>query len=114
MEQGKVDIQVSRESGIKKVQDVSDEVREEEPLNAENFFIDGNDISDNEEISNADRELLLILLTEKILLLMLKNSLKNQMRQKWKLFILKKKSKKREQMSTDDYEKRENVNVEKV
>ena len=45
--------------------------------------IDDNDIFDSEEISNADREFfLLILLTEQILLPMLKNSLKNQMRQK--------------------------------
>ena len=56
LEQDKVDVQVSRESDIKKVLDVSDEVKEEEPLNAENFFIDDNDIFDSKEISNADRE----------------------------------------------------------
>ena len=56
LEQDKVDIQVSRESDIKKVQDAFDEVKEEEPLNVKNFFIGDNDIFENEEISNADRE----------------------------------------------------------
>ena len=57
--------------------------------------------------------LLLTLLTEKILLPMLKNSLKNQMSQKWKLFIQKKKKiEKREQMSIDDDKKRKNASVE--
>ena len=55
MEQDKIDIQVSRESDIKKVQDVFDEVKEEE----ENFFIDDNDIFDSEEISNAYREFII-------------------------------------------------------
>ena len=55
--------------------------------------------------------LLLILLTEQILLPMLKDSLKNQMRQKWKLFIPRKKNEKKEQMSIDDDEKTENVSV---
>ena len=93
LEQEKVDIQVSRESEIKKVKDVFD-VKEEEPLNVENFFIDDNDIFKSEEISNADMigNLLSILLTEQILWPMLKNSLKNKMHQKWKLFILKKKN----------------------
>ena len=59
LEQDRVDIQVSRESDIKKVQDVFDEFKEEEPLNAENFFIDDNDICDSEEISNADREFII-------------------------------------------------------
>ena len=58
LEQDKVDIQVSRESDIKKVQDVFDEVKEEE----ENFFIDDNDIFDSEEISNADREFIIDLI----------------------------------------------------
>ena len=91
LEQDKVDIQVSRQSDIKKVQDVFDEIKEEEPLNVENFFIDDNDIFDSEEISNVDREFILLLLTAQILFPILKNSLKNQMSQKWKLFILKKK-----------------------
>ena len=41
---------------------------------------------------------------------MLKDSLKNQMRQKWKLFIPRKKNEKKEQMSIDDDET-ENVSV---
>ena len=48
-----------RESDIKKVQDVFGEVKGEEPLNVENFFIDDNDIFDSEEISNADREFII-------------------------------------------------------
>ena len=57
--------------------------------------------------------LLLTLLTEQILLPMLKNSLKNQMSQKQKLFIQKKKKiEKREQMSIDDDKKRKNASVE--
>ena len=52
LEQGKVNIQVSREPDMKKVQDIFDEVKEEEPLNVEIFFIDDNDIFDSEEISN--------------------------------------------------------------
>ena len=62
MEQDKVDIQVSRQSDIKKVQDVFDEIKEEEPLNVENFFIDDNDIFDSEEISNVDREFIIALI----------------------------------------------------
>ena len=57
--------------------------------------------------------LLLILLTEKFLLPLLKDSLKNQMDQKWKLFILRKKIEKKEQMSIHDDEKRKNERVEK-
>ena len=62
LEQDKVDIQVSRQSDIKKVQDVFDEIKEEEPLNIENFFIDDNDIFDSEEISNVDREFIIALI----------------------------------------------------
>ena len=62
LEQNKVDIQVSRESDIIKVQDVFDRVKEEEPLNVENFFIDGNDIFDSEEIYNGNREFIIDLI----------------------------------------------------
>ena len=62
LKQDKTDIQVSRESDIKKVQDVFDEVKEEEPLDVENFFIDDNDIFNSEEISNADREFIIDLI----------------------------------------------------
>ena len=62
MEQDKVDIQISRESDIKKVQDIFDEVKEEEPLNVQNFFIDDKNIFDSEEISSADREFIIDLI----------------------------------------------------
>ena len=62
MEQDKVDIQVLRESDIKKFQHVFDEVKEEELLDVENFFIDDNDIFESEEISNADREFIIDLI----------------------------------------------------
>ena len=62
MEQHKVDLQFSREYDIKKIQDVFDEVKEEEPLNFENFFIGDNDIFDSEEISNADMEFIIVLI----------------------------------------------------
>ena len=55
LKQNQVDIQTARESDIKKVQDVF-EVKEVEPINVEDFFIDDSDIFDSEEISNADRE----------------------------------------------------------
>ena len=56
LEQNKVDIHIAKETGIKKVQDIFDEVKEEEPMNFENLFIDDNDIFDIEEISNTDWE----------------------------------------------------------
>ena len=62
MEQDKVHIQVLRESDIKKFQYVFDEVKEEELLDVENFFIDDNDIFESEEISNADREFIIDLI----------------------------------------------------
>ena len=89
-----------------KVQDVFEEVKREEPINVENFFIDDNDVFESEGISNADREFIIDFITEQILLPILKDSLKNQMRQKWKLFILReKKVEKKEQMSIDVVEK---------
>ena len=62
LEQNKVDIQIREESTIKKLQDVFQEVKEEKSINVENFFIDGNDIFDSEEISNADREFIIDLI----------------------------------------------------
>ena len=62
MEQDKVDIQISRESDIKKVQDIFDEVKEEESLNVQNFFIDDKNIFDSEEVSSADREFIIDLI----------------------------------------------------
>ena len=62
LEQKKVDIQIREESTIKKLQDVFQEVKEEKSINVESFFIDGNDIFDSEEISNADREFIIDLI----------------------------------------------------
>ena len=57
-------MQVSRESDIKEVHDVFDEVKEEEPLNVENFFIGDNDIFDSEGIANADMEFIIDLINK--------------------------------------------------
>ena len=56
LEQNKVDIQIAKESDIKKVQDVFDKVKEEEPINVENFFINDTYFFNSEEIFNSDRE----------------------------------------------------------
>ena len=113
LKQDKLDVQVSRESDIKKVQDVFVEVKEEEPLNVENFFMMTMTFLTVKRFLMQKGNLLLVLLTEQILLPMLKNSLKNLMCQKWKLFILKrKKIEKKEEMSIDDDENRENASIE--
>ena len=92
LEQNKVDNQETKEPDLKKVQDVFDKVKEEEPINVDNFFIDDNDIFDSEEVFNADREFIIDLINRtSVLLLILKDLLKNQMSQKWKLLILRKK-----------------------
>ena len=78
LEQNKVDIQIAKELGIKKGQHFFHEVKEKKPINVANFFIDDNDIFDSEEILMQIGNLLLILLTEQILLPMLKDLLKNQ------------------------------------
>ena len=61
LEQDKTDMQVSRESDIKKVQDIFDEVKKEEPLNVEIVFTDDN-IFNSEKISNVDREFIIDLI----------------------------------------------------
>ena len=91
LEQDKVDIQVSRESDIKNVQDVFDVVKEEEPLNDENFLIDDNDFFDSEEISNTDKEFITDFINRTNFNAYAKKFVEDQMSQKWKLFILKKK-----------------------
>ena len=91
MEQDKVDIQVSRESDIKNVQDVFDVVKEEEPLNDEDFLIDDNDFFDSEEISNTDKEFITDFINRTNFNAYAKKFVEDQMSQKWKLFILKKK-----------------------
>ena len=89
LEQNKVDIQIAKKSGIKKVQDVFDEVNEEEPSNVLKISLLMTMIfSTVKRFLMQIVNLLLILLTEQILLLMLKDLWKNQIHQKWKLFIL--------------------------
>ena len=75
---------------IKKYKTFLKKSKKEEPINVENFFIDDN-VFESGGISNADREFIIDFITDQILLPILKDSLKNQMRQKWKLFILRKK-----------------------
>ena len=58
-EPNKVDIQISKESDIKKVQNIFDEVKEEKPIDVDNFFIDDNDIFYSEEIFNAVKEFII-------------------------------------------------------
>ena len=62
LEQSKIDVQIAKESDIKKIQDIFEEVKEEEPINVEKVFFNDNDIFDSEEISNADREFLIDLI----------------------------------------------------
>ena len=88
LEQNKVDnLNCKR---IKKYKTFLKKSKKEEPINVENFFIDDN-VFESGGISNADREFIIDFITDQILLPILKDSLKNQMRQKWKLFILRKK-----------------------
>ena len=79
MEKDKVDILVSTKSDIERIQDIFDRVKEEEPLNVENFFINDNDIFDSEEISNANRKFIIDLINITNLIADAKNSLKNQL-----------------------------------
>ena len=110
--QDKVDIQVSRESDIKKVQDVFDEVKEEEPLNAENFFIDDNDIFNSEEISNA-REFIIGLINRTNFIANAKEFVEESNESKMEIVHPEeKKIEKKEQMSIDDDEERESASVE--
>ena len=53
LEQNKVDLKLSKEAEIKRLQDVFDEVKQLRDI--ENFFIDYNDIFDSDEISEAGR-----------------------------------------------------------
>ena len=95
LEQNKVDVKIEKESDIKKVQDVFEEVKKEEPIMLKISLLITIAFSTVKKFLMQIGNLLLILLTEQILLPMLKDSLKNQIRQKWKLFILRKKKKKR-------------------
>ena len=62
LEQKKVDIQIAKEPDIKKIQDVFDKVKEEEPINVENFYINDNYFFNSEEIYNSDREFIIDLI----------------------------------------------------
>ena len=91
MKQDKVDIQVLREPDIKKVQGAFDDVRKEEPLNLENFYIGNSNIFGSEEISNADREFIIDLINKTNFIVNAKSFVEESNASKWKLFILKKK-----------------------
>ena len=60
LEQNKIDLKLSKEVQIKRVQNVFEEVKQEEPLrDIENFFVDDNDIFDSDEISEAYRQFII-------------------------------------------------------
>ena len=57
-----VDLKVSQEAEIKKIQDIFDKVKEEEPLkDIENFFINDYYIFDHDEISGSNRKFIMSL-----------------------------------------------------
>ena len=57
-----VDLKVSQEAEIKKIQDIFDKVKEEEPLkDIEDFFINDNYIFDHDEISGSNRKFIMSL-----------------------------------------------------
>ena len=112
LEQNKVDIQIREESTIKKLQDVFQEVKEEKSINVENFFIDGNDIFDSEEISNADREFIIDLINRPNLIVYAKRFVEESNASKMEIVHPEEKIDKKEQILIDDDEKRENASVE--
>ena len=57
LEINKVDIEASKDAEIKKIQDVFDEVKQDEPI--ETFFIDDNDLFDYVEISEDNRRFIM-------------------------------------------------------
>ena len=81
------------------------------PLNAENFFIDDNDIFDSEEISNADREFIIDPINRTNLIADAKKFVKGSNDSKMEIFIVKNKIEKKVQMLIDDDKKRENTSV---
>ena len=112
LEQNKVDIQIAKKSGIKKVQDVFDEVNEEEPSNVKNFSIDDNDIFDSEEISNADSEFIIDLINRTNFIADAKRFVEESNAPKMEIVHPEEwKIEKEKQMSTDDDKKRENGSV---
>ena len=63
LEVNKVDLEASKEAKIKKIQDIFEEVTQEELLkDIENFFIDDDDIFDNDEITEGDKKLIMNLI----------------------------------------------------
>ena len=112
LELSKIDVQIAKESDIKKIQDIFDEVKEEEPINVENVFFNDNDIFDSEEISNADREFLIDLLNRTDFNVDTKRFIEESNVPKMEIVHPEeKKIEKKEQMLTDDNEKRENARV---
>ena len=113
MEQNKVDIQIEKESDIKKVQDIFAEVREEKPINVKNFFIDDNDIFDSEKNCNPDRELIIDLINRTNFIVDTKRFIEELKVPKIETVNPKEKeTQRKEQMSIDDDEKGENTSVE--
>ena len=113
LEQNKVDIQIEKESDIKKVQDIFAEVREEKPINVKNFFIDDNDIFDSEKNCNPDRELIIDLINRTNFIVDTKRFIEELKVPKIETVHPKEKeTQRKEQMSIDDDEKGENTSVE--
>ena len=112
LEQSKIDIQIAKESDIKKIQGIFDEVKEEEPIDNENVFFNENDIFVSEEIYNADREFLIDLINRTNFIVDTKRFVEESNVPKMETaHTEEKKIEKKEQMLIDDNKKRENAKV---
>ena len=88
LDANKVDLETSEEAEIKKIEDVFDVVKKEEPLKyIETFFIEDNGFLIVMKFLKAISNLLWTLLIELTLLLIQKSLLKIPRWQKWKLLI---------------------------
>ena len=88
LQQNKVDLKLSKEAEIKKMQDVFDEVKQEEQLkDIESFFIGDNDIFNNDEISEADRGFIMDLIGRTTFIANKKSLSRIRRWQKWELLI---------------------------
>ena len=88
--------------------------KEEEPLNVENLFIDDNDILDSKVISNADREYITDLINRANVIANAKKLIEESNVSKMEIvYPEEKRIEKKEQMSIDDDEKRQNASAEK-
>ena len=88
--------------------------KEEEPLNVENLFIDDNDIFDSKVISNADREYITDLINRANVIANAKKLIEESNVSKMEIvYPEEKRIEKKEQMSIDDDEKRQNASAEK-